>query len=161
MPDFNRALEGILRRTDPRPVRREPAAPGAQNHAMATERRRQWFLKLAAETIMPLLDKVAETARGHGANAAARLAEVDGQATAELVVVRGFLPKGARPPRLTVYATEGGPPLMIEYTGTFPHVGATGGFGAEIDFDPIYPSQLEEKILDFVELACGAGSPLS
>jgi hypothetical protein len=52
-----------------------------------------------------------------------------------------------------VYGTEGEPLLMIEYTGSFPHVGATGGFGAEIDFDSIHPIQLEEKILDFVELA--------
>ncbi|HUO00224.1 MAG TPA: hypothetical protein VMU69_28800 [Bradyrhizobium sp.] len=110
---------------------------------------------------MPLLDDVAETARAHGAEATSRLADVNGQLAAELVIVRGFLPKDARPPRLTVYATDGEPPLMIEYTGTFPHVGATGGFGAEIDFDPIYPIQLEEKVLDFVELACGGGSPLS
>ena len=110
---------------------------------------------------MPLLDGVAETACAHGAEATSRLAEVNGRLAAELVIVRGVLPRDARPPRLTVYATDGEPPLMIEYTGTFPHVGATGGFGAEIDFDPIYPIQLEEKILDFVELACGGGSPLS
>jgi hypothetical protein len=111
---------------------------------------------------MPLLDEVAAAAREHGAHATSRIAEVNGQLAAELVIVRGRLPKGARPPRLTVYATEEGErPLMIEYTGTFAHVGATGGFGAEIDFDPIYPSQLEEKILDFVELACGVRSPLS
>jgi hypothetical protein len=46
--------------------------------------------------------------------------------------------------------------LMVEYTGTFPGVGATGGFGAEVDYDAIYPSQVEEKILDFVALAAGA-----
>jgi hypothetical protein len=143
-------------------VRGEHTPPGAGDPVIATGRRRQWFLKVAAETIMPLLDKVAEAAREHGADATSRLAEVNGQPAAELVIARGLLPRGARPPRLTVYlADEGGPPLMIEYTGTFPHVSATGGFGAEIDFDPIYPSQLEEKILDFVELAFGAGSPLS
>jgi len=161
MPDFRRALEGILRRTDPRPVQQEshPALGGVEL-GTASERRRQWFSNLATKTIMPLLDKVAETAREHGASANSRLSEVDGQLAAELVILRGFLPKGARPPRLAVYAVEGERPLMVEYTGTFPHVGATGGFGAEIDFDPIYPSQLEEKILDFVELACGIGSPL-
>lgn len=161
-PDFRSALEGILRRIHRRPVRKEPtAAPAAREPGAEMERRQQWFAKLAAKTIMPLLDEVAETARKHGANATSRLAEVNGQPTAELVIVRGFLPKGARPPRLAIYATEGEPPLMIEYTGTFAHVGATGGFGAEIDFDQIYPIQLEEKVLDFVDLACGAGSPLS
>ena len=57
---------------------------------------------------------------------------------------------------MTVYAAEGERPLMIEYTGTFPHAGVTGGFGAEIDFDPIFSSQVKEKILDFVALATGA-----
>jgi hypothetical protein len=57
---------------------------------------------------------------------------------------------------LTLYAAEGDRPLMVEYTGTFPHAGATGGFGAEIDFDPIFSSQVTEKILDFVALAIGA-----
>lgn len=161
-PDFYSALEGILRRTDPRRTRKEPGLTSdARAAGTATERRRQWFLRLATQTIMPLLDKVAETARKHGADATSRLAEVDGRLAAELVIVRGFLPKGAPPPRLTVYATEGDPPLMIEHTGTFPHIGATGGFGAEIEYDPIHPIQLEEKILDFVELACGRGSPLS
>ena len=36
------------------------------------------------------------------------------------------------------------------------YVGATGGFGAEIDYDTIYLSQIEEKVLDFVALATGA-----
>lgn len=162
MPDFWNALEGLLRRTDRRPIRKPPTpAPAARDLSTATERRRQWFANLATEKIIPLLDKVAEAARKHGADATARLAEVNGQLAAELVIVRGLLPKGARPPRLTVYAADGDPPLMIEYTGTFAHVGATGGFGAEIDFDSIYPNLLEEKILDFVELACGAGLPLS
>lgn len=161
-PDFCSVLEGILRRTDRRPIRKEAnSAPAVRRSGTATERRQQWFSKLATKTIMPLLDEVAETARKHGADATSRLAEVNGQLAAELVIVRGFLPKGARPPRLTVYATEGEPPLMIEYTGTFPHIGATGGFGAEVEFDPIYPIQLEEKILDFVGLVCGDGAPLS
>ena len=109
---------------------------------------------------MPLLDTAAETARKHGADATSRLVEENGHLAAELVLVRGRLPAGARPPRLTIYAAEGDRPLMVEYTGTFPHVGATGGFGAEVDYDAIYSSQIEEKILDFVALATGAGSPL-
>ena len=160
--DFCSALEGILKRVDPRPIWKKPdPASAAAVPSTASERRQQWFSKLATTTIMPLLDEVAKTARKHGAEATSRLAEVNNHLSAELVIVRGFLPKGARPPRLTVYAAEGEPPLMIEYTGTFSHVGATGGFGAEIDFDPIYPIQLEEKILDFVELACRGGSPLA
>ena len=160
---FVRALEGILRRSDPRPVQKSPGpAPAAERDTTTTvQRRQEWFAALATKTIMPLLDEVAEAARKHGADATSRLAETDGRLVAELVIVRRRLPKGARPPRLVVYAAEGRPPLMIEYTGTFAHAGATGGFGAEIDFDPIYPAQLEEKILDFVELACGGGSPLS
>jgi len=47
-------------------------------------------------------------------------------------------------------------PLLVEYTGNFPGVGATGGYGAEIDYDTVYPSQLEEQILGFVKLAIGA-----
>ena len=46
--------------------------------------------------------------------------------------------------------------MAVDYTGTFPYVGATGGFGAEIDYDTIYLSQIEEKVLDFVALATGA-----
>src|SRR5579863_3648998 len=158
-PDFCNALEGILRRTSRRLVAKEPNAPPATKRpATATEQRRQWFSNLAATTIMPLLEQAAESARKYGADASTRLGEVNDHLTAELVMVRGSLPKGARPPRLTVYATDDHTPLMIEYTGTFPHVGATGGFGAEIDFDPIYPAQLEKKVVDFVELACGGGS---
>lgn len=159
--DFCSALEGILRRTHWRQTRKEREPAPDPTKPATTERRQEWFSKLATTTIMPLLDDVAATARKHGADATSRLAEVNGHPAAELVILRGILSKGARPPRLIVYETEGEPPLMIEYTGTFPHVGATGGFGAEIDFDPIYPIQLEEKVLDFVELACGAGSPLS
>jgi hypothetical protein len=160
--EFFSALDAILRRSDRHLALQEPKpTPGASDPGTAIERRRQWFSKLATITIMPLFDEVAETARKHGADATSRLAEVDGRVAAELVIIRGFLPKGAQPPRLTVYATETQPPLMIEYTGTFRHVGATGGLGAEIDYDSIYPVQLEEKILDFVELACGEGTPLS
>jgi hypothetical protein len=161
-PEFSSALEGILRRIDRHPIRKNPAAaPEVGEPRGPLERRRQWFSKLATITIMPLFDGVAEAARKHGANATSRLAEVDGNLAAELEIVRGRLPRGARPPRLTVYPTEGEPPLMIEHTGTFPHIGATGCFGAEVEYDAIHPTQLEEKVLDFVELACGAGSPLS
>jgi hypothetical protein len=57
---------------------------------------------------------------------------------------------------LTIYAPGDERPLEIEYTGNFPGIGIDGGFGAEIDYDAIYPDQLEEKILDFVALATGA-----
>ena len=66
------------------------------------------------------------------------------------------LPKGAPPPRLAISATPGERTLAVDYTDTFPHAGAAGSFGAEIDYDTIYPSQVEEKILDFVALATGA-----
>jgi len=126
--------------------------------AIELRRRQEWFAKFAPSDIMPLLDEAAAAARNHGAEATSRLAEENGHLAAELVIVRGRLPDKARPPRLTVYATGGERPLMVEFTGTFPHVGATGGFGAEIDFDPIYPGQLKEKVQDFLVLA-GAGAP--
>ena len=66
------------------------------------------------------------------------------------------LPEGAPPPRLAISVAPGERALAVDYTGTFPYAGASGGFGAEIDYDTIYPSQVEEKILDFVALATGA-----
>src|SRR5271155_725465 len=154
--DFSRALEAILQRADPPPRREGKAAPATaavKNHA---ERRSEWFAKFAAEKVMPLLREVTQTVEKHGATATCRLGEENGHLAAELVIVPKGLPRGALPPRLTVYAAEGERPLMIEYTGTFPHAGGTGGFGAEIDFDPIFSSQVKEKILDFVALATGA-----
>ncbi len=159
---FSQALEAILRRTDASDTRKREAAPNpaepdtVPDPVSATERRREWFAHFAAETVMPLLSEVARAAEGHGCVATCRLGEKDDRLAADLVIVPERLPRGAKPPRLTVYATEGERPLMVEYTGTFPHVGATGGFGAEIDFEPIFPRQLEERILEFVALATGA-----
>jgi hypothetical protein len=158
---FTDALHTILRQSDPPPACKGAPAPVERPAATAPRQRQEWFAALAASQIMPLLNQAATAARAHGADATARLAEENGHLAAELMIVRGPLPNGTRPPRLSVYATDDGArPLMIEFTGTFPHVGATGGFGAEVDFDPIYPSQLEEKILDFVRLAAGFGKPL-
>jgi hypothetical protein len=153
---FTAALDTILRHGDSPPVS-TPAVPPVERPA---QHRQEWFATLAATEIMPLLNEAAAAARTHGADATARLTNENGHLAAELVIVRGTLPHGARPPLLTIYATDDVRPLMIEFTGTFPHVGATGSFGAEVDFDPIYPSQLEEKILDFVRLATGFGKPL-
>jgi len=155
--NFIRALDGIFRRTDPiSPPKRKPApeaaTPGLPNDPI---HRHKWFAQFAANEVMPLLGEVAERANRHGASATCRLGEENGHLAAELVIVPRRLPKGAKPPRLTLYAAEGDRPLMVEYTGTFPHVGATGGFGAEIDFDSIYPGQLQEHILEFVALATG------
>jgi hypothetical protein len=154
---FSRAIESLLGRTDatPRKVKTTPtiAKPNPQE---VTEKHRQWFAEFAANEVMPLLNEVAASARRHGAAATCRIADENGHLAADLVIVPSRLPTGAKPPRLTIYAVDGGRPLMVEYTGTFPGVGATGGFGAEVDYDPIYPSQVEEKILDFVALAAGA-----
>jgi len=154
---FPRAVEAILRRTDPAPTRAPKVAPpSAQSRTPnVTEHRRQWFADFAEKRVLPLLVQVADAANKHGASATAKLAEVNERSAAELIIVPRRLPTGAKPPRLTVYAIDGERPLMVEYTGTFPYIGATGGFGAEIDYDPIFTSQLEEKILDFVALAAG------
>jgi len=162
--DFSTSLEGLLQRTSPRAAR-QPKPVAAEKSATAkteaTEQCREWFAGFAANQVMPLLDEAAEKARKHGATATSRLAETNGKLAAELELIRGHLPKNARPPRLTIYATDGEPPLMVEFTGTFPHVGALGGWGGEVDYDSVYPSQLEEKILDFIALASGAGTPLT
>ena len=105
---------------------------------------------------MPLLAEVVKAAEKHGLTATSRLRELDGRPAADLVLVPRHLPPNARPPRLTIYAPGDERPLEIEYTGTFPGVGVDGGFGAEVDYDAIYPDQLEEKILGFVALATGA-----
>jgi hypothetical protein len=153
---FSRAVEAILRRTDPAPAPKVAPTSGKPDVRNPAEHRRKWFADFAEQHVLPLLVRVADLAKKHGASATAKLAESDGQLVAELTIVPRHLPNGAKPPRLTVYATsDGDRPVMVEYTGTFPHVGATGGFGGEIDYDPIFTSQLEEKILDFVALATG------
>jgi len=161
-PLFSRALDALLSRTDPRPVTpREPVSVDpAPDIKTAAARRHEWFAKFAADQVMPLLQEVVNSAKRHNVKAACELHDVDGHLSAELMLVRGELPHGARPPRLTIYAAEADPPVMVEFTGTFPHVGALGGFGGEVDYEPVYPSQIKERVLDFVALASGAGAPL-
>ena len=118
--------------------------------------RRKWFARFAGERVMPLLAHTVQAVEQTGASATCRLNEGGDALTAELVIVPPHLPQGAPPPRLSISAAPGERALAIDYTGTFPHVGVTGGFGAEVDYDAIYPSQVEEKILDFVALATGA-----
>lgn len=159
---FSKSLETILRATGARlapATNVKPPAPPPPTQD-ATERRQKRFAEFVKERVMPLFEKVVTAAKEHGATASCRLVAVDGRLAAELTFVRGRLPQGAKPPQMTVYATDGEPPVMVEFTGTFPHVGARGGFGAEVDYDSVYPSQVEEKLLEFVALASGAGNPL-
>lgn len=134
----------------------------------STVDRQQWFERFANEKVIPLLSEAAENLKKRGYDAVASLHETEGRLVAELQVAPPRLPSGARPPRLTI-TTSRAPrgvrsisgamhdhPLLVEFTGTFPGVGATGGFGAEVDYDTIYPSQVEEKIVGFLQLATGA-----
>lgn len=160
---FFGALEALLSHAEPRAIRQPRAAapsplPPEEPEDLA-EKRRKWFAKLAEDRLMPMLREVADKAKKHNMKAACELHETDGRLTAELIMTRGQLPRGARPPRLSIYANEGRPPVMVEFTGTFPHLGATGGFGAEIEYDPVYPDQIEEKVLDFIELVVSGGEP--
>ena len=157
---FSKSLEAILRATDPRLARAAKVSPPAPPTQDAVERRQKWFAGFVEERVMPLFEKVVAAAKEHGATASCRLAAIDGRPAAELTFVRNQLPQGARPPQMTVYAADGEPPVMVEFTGTFPHVGARGGFGGEVDYDAVYPTQVEEKLLEFVALASGAGNPL-
>jgi len=138
---FGRWLDGVLRHFYTPPVESDPAL------------RQKWFAGLAAQKIMPLLTRTAKSAEANGVKASCRLKENNGRLAAELVIVPRRLPAGARPPQLTISAAEGPHSLAIDYTGTFPHSGATGNFGAEIEYDTIQPSQLENKVVAFVALA--------
>jgi hypothetical protein len=154
--DFIRSLETVLRGLD----KRQPAQPDAATaryllDAEATHRRK-WFVWFAVERVMPLLTQAVQAIEQTGGTAHCRLNEAGDTLAAELVIVPRQLPAGAQPPRLSISAASGERAVAIDYTGTFPYAGATGGFGAEIDYDTIYPSQVEEKILDFVALATGA-----
>lgn len=134
----------------------------------STVDRQQWFERFAKEKVIPLLTQAAENLKKRGYGGTASLHEIEGRLVAELHVAPPQLPSGARPPRLTI-TTARAPrgvrshigathdhPLLVEFTGTFPGVGATGGFGAEVDYDTIYPAQVEAKILTFLQLATGA-----
>jgi hypothetical protein len=158
--EFTQQVEAVLARAQLReePPRHKPKPKSATAASLETEaeRCRKWFAQYAAKRVMPMLKQTATAVKRHGAEASCRLAECDGRLTAELVIVPPYLPSDARPPRLVVLAAQGEEPLMVEFAGTFPYVGATGGFGAEVDYDAIFPSQLEEQVLDFVALATGA-----
>jgi hypothetical protein len=136
---FGRWLDGALRH-----IYTPPSDPA---------RRQKWFAGFAAEKVMPLLTQTVKSIELHGGKATCRLNENDGRLSAELVVIPRHLPAGARPPQLTISAAEGPRPLAIDHTGTFPRSGATGGFGAEIEYDTIHSSQLEEHVRTFVALA--------
>jgi hypothetical protein len=154
--DFVRSLEGVLRSLGKREAPVAGAAPAQRALDAEAAHRRKWFAQFAAERVMPLLKHTVEALEKNGGTATCRLNEQGEALAAELVIVPRHLPEGVQPPRLTISAAPGERAVAVDYTGTFPYVGATGGFGAEIDYDMIYPSQVEEKILDFVALATGA-----
>jgi hypothetical protein len=154
--NFVRSLEGVLRSLDKHEAPAPDAAKAQQALDAESTHRRKWFARFAAERVMPLLKHTVEAVEKNGDRATCRLNKQGEAVAAELVIVPRHLPEGARPPRLTISAAAGERAVAIDYTGTFPYAGVTGGFGAEIDYDMIYPSQVEEKILDFVALATGA-----
>jgi hypothetical protein len=153
---FVRSLEDVLRSLG----NNEPAPPNTARakHVLDAEssHRRKWFARFAAERVMPLLAHTVQALERTGVTATCRLNEAGETLVAELVIVPRNLPAGAQPPRLSISAASGERAVAVDYTGTFPHAGVAGSFGAEIDYDTIYPSQVEEKILDFVALATGA-----
>ena len=155
---FGRLVEGLLHRVHLReePGEEVPAPSLAPPGESAADRRKRWFACYAEEKVMPLLRQAAAAVETQGMQASCGLGEADGRLAAELVVVPPGLPEHAPPPRLIILADAGERSLNIEYTGTYPHAGATGGFGGEVDYDAVYPSQLEEKVLEFVALATGA-----
>ena len=154
--DFVRSLEGVLRGVA-KPPAPQPAIASAKDVRDAeSAHRREWFARFAADRVMPLLRHTVEAVEKIGGKASCRLNQAGDGLAAELVIIPPHLPQGAQPPRLSISAAAGERALAIDYTGTFPYAGVTGGFGAEIDYDTIYPSQVEDKILDFVALATGA-----
>lgn len=154
--DFARSLEGMLRSLDKKVAAKPDASTARQALDAENSHRRKWFAHFAAERVMPLLTQTVEAVERNGGTANCRLNEAGDALAAELVIVPPHLPAGAPPPRLSISAAAGERALGIDYTGTFPGAGVGGGFGAEIDYDSIYPSQVEDKILDFVALATGA-----
>ena len=156
--DFVRSLQELLRGLDNAGSGAVPVNAATAKHILDAEtaHRRKWFARFAAERVMPLLRHAAQAVAQTGGTANCRLNEAGDALSAELVIVPANLPKSAPPPRLSISVAPGERALAVDYTGTFPGAGPYGGFGAEIDFDTIYPSQIEEKILDFVALATGA-----
>lgn len=153
---FIRSVEELLRGFGKGKEPREtPASEPAHPLEDRAQDRREWFARFAEEQIIPRLQQSVISVERHGAPAQCTLKDYDGALAAELVIYPPGLSAGAKPPRLTIRLADGDRPLAVDYTGTFPHSGATGGFGAEIDYDLIYPSQLEEQILGFIALAVG------
>jgi hypothetical protein len=117
-------------------------------------RHHQWFADFAKARVLPLLNLTVDALRERGITAQYRLIERDDAVTAELIISPADLPQHAAPPRLTVSAAPGHR-LAIDYTGTFPHSGADGGFGAEIGYDTAFPTALDEQVSEFVRIATG------
>ena len=142
------------RRIEPRP---EPTpAPGRRVESGSVEaRHRKWFASFANEYVLPLLTDTVAALKQRGFNAHCRLGRDGEEVTGELVIVPPGLPHGARPPRFTVAAAQGPNGLAIEFTGTFPHAGAEGGFGGEVQYDTIYTSELQSTLTEFVRLTTG------
>ncbi len=155
---FIRSLEEVLRDFGKGEAReRKPPKTSPETDAEnAATRRRLWFADYAEKRVLPLLHQTVATVQKHGGVAQCQLRDGAGTLRATLEIVPPHLPVGARPPRLTIAAAQGERSLAVDHTGTFPHVGATGGFGAEIEYNAIYPSQLEDAILGFVALATSA-----
>ncbi len=154
--DFARSLEGVLRHLDKQVAAHRGVATAKQARDMESAHRRDWFARFARERIMPLLRETVEAVEQKGGSGKCRLIQGGGTLAAELIIEPPHLPEGAPPPRLSISPAPGERAVAVDYTGTFPYVGADGGFGSEIDYDTIYPSQVEDKILDFVTLATGA-----
>lgn len=111
-----------------------------------------WFHRLAEDKILPILKIAAAFAEKHSAQASVHLTQADGKTKAEMIISPAGLPAGARPPHLTIQAAETVHRLSVDVTGTFPHAGATGGFGAEIDYNTIYPEQVQDAVDAFMAL---------
>jgi hypothetical protein len=167
---FAQSLENVLRsvansgpapgpapRPAPGPTVQPKRPPGTEPGTETVEsRHRKWFALSAADRVMPLLTHTVEALKQRGISAHCRLVK-DGEAlTAELTIVPPGLPHGARPPLLAIAAAPGPSGLSIDYTGTFPNAGLEGGFAAEIGYDTVYTSEIEEQLLQFVRLATGA-----
>lgn len=154
--EFIHSLEHVLRGFEKRSMREAATAGPDASRETAEARHRKWFAQFAEQQVMPLLNHTVEALKERGILAHCRTNRNGEQLAAELVIVPPELPQGARPPRLAIGAAFGPRGLSIDYTGSFPNAGADGGFGAEIGYDTIYTSELEQQILEFVRMATGA-----
>jgi hypothetical protein len=120
------------------------------------QHRADWFAQVVDEQVLPLLQQAADQATQQGSTAQCHKKTDEIGPAAELIITPPGLPARARPPCLTIRpAADGERPLSIDITGTFPTAGVGGGFGAEIEYDSVYPDQLDEQILRFLTLALG------